>query len=79
MHRITVDMQMSSDDALATVVAALRAMPDVTLSEPARPAERHLLVIVESDDPDAVDIAREIAWQFDPLAIQHSLHLDVAS
>lgn len=79
MHRVTLDMQMSSDDAFNTVVNALGAMPDVGLDAPSSTADRHLMVTIQTDDPDVVEIVREITWQFDPLAIQHSLHLGVAS
>lgn len=79
MPRVTLDLQMSSDDALTTVVTALQAIPDVTVSAGTLIGERHVTVTVQSDDPDAVEIVREITWQFDPLAIQHSLLLDEAS
>lgn len=79
MHQVTLDMQMSSDDAFATVITALDALPDVGLGTPSPRAERHLMVTINTDDPDVVEIVREITWQFDPLAIQHSLHLGVAS
>lgn len=79
MHQVTLDMQMSSDDAYATVVTALHAIPDVDLESPSWIADRHLMVTIQTDDPDVVDIVREITWQFDPLAIQHSLHLGIAS
>lgn len=79
MHQVTLDMQMSSDDAFDTVVTALHAIPDVGLDTPSWIEERHLMVTIHTDDPDVVDIVREITWQFDPLAIQHSLHLDIAS
>ncbi|MFI5425809.1 hypothetical protein [Aeromicrobium sp. UC242_57] len=79
MHQVTLDMQMSSDDALATVVTALHAIPDVGLDAPGQAVDRHLMVTIVTDDPDVVDIVREITWQFDPLAIQHSLFLGVAS
>lgn len=79
MHQVTLDMQMSSDDAFATVVMALDAIPHVGLDSPSWIAERHLMVTIQTDDPDVVDIVREITWQFDPLAIQHSLHLGIAS
>ncbi|WP_456697564.1 hypothetical protein [Aeromicrobium sp. P5_D10] len=70
---------MSSDAAFDTVVTALHAIPDVGLDTPSWIEERHLMVTIHTDDPDVVDIVREITWQFDPLAIQHSLHLGIAS
>jgi hypothetical protein len=75
MHRVVLNMQMSSDEAYATVRTALGAIPDITIDAPGWDHNRHLVVTIESDDPDAVDIVREITWQFDALAIQHSLHL----
>ena len=79
MQRVTLDLQMSSDDALATVRTALHAIPGVTFGTPEPVGDRHLAVTVVTDDPDLVEIVREITWQFDPLAIQHSVQLDAAS
>ncbi len=75
MHRVVLNMQMSSDDAFATVSTALGAIPDITIDAPGWNNNRHLVVTIQTDDPDIVDIVREITWQFDALAIQHSLHL----
>lgn len=75
MHRVVLNMQMSSADAFSTVSLALGAIPDITVDAPGWNNNRHLVVTIESDDPDVVDIVREITWQFDALAIQHSLHL----
>ena len=75
MHRVVLNMQMSSDEAFSTVSLALGALPDVTTDAPSWNSNRHLIVTIESDDPDVVDIVREVTWQFDALAIQHSLHL----
>ncbi|MGA8986874.1 hypothetical protein [Aeromicrobium sp.] len=75
MHRVVLNMQMSSDEAFTTVSLALGALPDVTIDAPGWGDNRHLIVTIDSDDPDVVDIVREITWQFDALAIQLSLHL----
>ena len=75
MHRVVLNMQMSSDDAITTVSTALGAIPDITIDAPDRYNNRHLVVTIETEDPDVIDIVREITWQFDALAIQHSLHL----
>ncbi len=75
MHRVVLNMQMSSHDAFSTVSLALGAIPDITIDSPGWDNNRHLVVTIETDDPDVVDIVREITWQFDALAIQHSMHL----
>ena len=75
MHRVVLNMQMSSDEAFATVKLALSAIPDVSLTVARWRGERHLEVVIESDDLDAVDIVREIVWEFDALATQHSVRL----
>ena len=75
MHRAVLNMQMSSDEAFHTVALALGALPDLTIDAPGWNNNRHLVVTIETDDPDIIDIVREVAWQFDALAIQHSLHL----
>jgi len=79
MTTVTLVMQMSSDDALATVVTALHAMPDVSLGAPGWTTHRQLVITISTVDPDTVDIVREIIWQFDPLAMQHSVDLYDAS
>ena len=51
------------------------SVPDVVVEAPQHNPDRHLVVVIETDDPDVIDIVREITWQFDALAIQHSVHL----
>jgi hypothetical protein len=75
VHRVVLTLHMSSDAAFSTVRTALGAIPDITLESPTWGDSRHLVVAIETDDPDIVDIVREITWQFDALAIQHSSHL----
>ncbi len=79
MQTVTIVMQMSSDDALATVVTALHEMPAVFVGTPGRSVFRQLVITIETNDPDMIDIVREIVWQFDGLAIQQSVLLDNAS
>ena len=76
MRTATLVMQMSSDDLLATVVTALHAMPAVCLGAPAWTRSRELIITVETSDPDMVEIVQEIVWEYDALAVQHSLVLD---
>lgn len=78
MQTATLVMQMSTDDALATVVTALHAMPSITIAAPAWTTYLQLVITIDTADPDTVDIVREIIWQFDPMASQHSVHLDIA-
>ena len=79
MQTVTLVMQMSSEEALVTVVTALHAMPTVYVVAPAWSTHRQLVITVETSDPDMLDIVREIVWQFDGLAIQQSVLLDNAS
>lgn len=72
MHRVTLTMELSGDDAYFAVEQALSAMANVTV---ARLPERQISVTIETDDPDLVDIVREIAWEYDPAAVQQSLEL----
>ena len=76
MHRVTLTMELSSAEAYVAVEQALGAMADVTLE---RLPDHHLNVTIETDDPDLVDIAREITWEYDPTAVQHSLVLAYVS
>ncbi len=78
MQTATVVMQMSSEDALATVVTALEALAPVTVDAPPWATYRQLVITIETSDPDMIDIVREIVWQFDGLAIQHSVLIDHA-
>jgi hypothetical protein len=68
-------MELSSDDAYVSVQQALDAMPNVTLTRVAGDHRPHISVTIDTDDPDLVDIVREIAWEYDPTAVQHSLQL----
>lgn len=70
METVTLVMQMSTDDGWATVVTALQEMPGVELRSAAPTTSRELHITVGTDDPDLVDIVREIVWQFDELATQ---------
>ena len=79
MDAVTLVMQMSCPDALATVVTALREMPGVVVRTSDATDRRELLITVSSDDADLVDIVREIVWQFDELATQRAAYLDAAS
>ncbi len=72
MHRVTLTMELSGEDAYTAVEQALSAMDNVTI---ARLPQRQILVTIDTDDPDLVDIVREIAWEYDPTAVQQSLHL----
>lgn len=72
MHRVTLTMELSGDDAYFAVEQALSAIANVTLT---RLPEHQISVTIETDDPDLVDIVREIAWEYDPAAVQHSLEL----
>ncbi len=72
MHRVTLTMELSGEDAYVAVEQALSAMDSVTL---ARLPQHQILVTIDTDDPDLVDIVREIAWEYDPAAVQQSLHL----
>ncbi len=77
MHQVTLTMELSNDDAYVAVEQALSAMSNVTLK---RLPRRQLDVVIETDDPDLVDIVREITWEYDPGAVQQSLTLsDVSS
>lgn len=73
MHRVTLDMELSSDDACLSVEQALQTMAHVNLRRVAGDRGPHLTVTIDTDDPDLVDIVREIAWEYDPTAVQHSL------
>ena len=75
MHRVTLDMELSSDDAYVSVEQALDAMPNVALARTPGDRGPHITVTIDTDDPDLVDIVREIAWEYDPTAVQHSLVL----
>lgn len=75
MHRVTLGMELSSDDAYVSVEQALAAMPNVTLGRTTGERGPNITVTIETDDPDLVDIVREIAWEYDPTAVQHSLQL----
>jgi len=72
MHRVTLDMELSCDDAFASVEQALGGMLGVHLSR--HPSDRgsRIMIAIDSDDLDVVDIVREIAWEYDPKAVQHS-------
>ena len=72
MHRVTLTMELSSDGAYIAVEQALSAMANVSL---ARHAGCEIDVMIDTDDPDLVEIVREIAWEYDPAAVQHSLSL----
>jgi len=72
MHRVTLTMELSSRDAFTTVEQALSAIAHVSL---VRLPKKHIQVTIHTDDPDLVDIVREIAWEYDPAAVQHSLLL----
>jgi hypothetical protein len=72
MHRVTLTMELSSKDAFTNVEHALSAIAHVTLE---RLPKKHIQMTIETDDPDLVDIVREIAWEYDPAAIQQSLML----
>lgn len=78
MDAVTLVMQMSCPNALATVVTALREMPGVVVRNTGGTDRRELLITVSSDDADLVDIVREIVWQFDELATQRAAYLDAA-
>ncbi|MEO6605746.1 MAG: hypothetical protein ABIN55_09040 [Aeromicrobium sp.] len=69
---MTLTMELSSDDAFTAVELALTAMANVSLK---RLPGRNVDVRIDTDDPDLVDIVREIAWEYDPAAVQHSLSL----
>ncbi|MCW2800231.1 MAG: hypothetical protein JWQ70_1703 [Aeromicrobium sp.] len=75
MHRVTLDMELSSEDAYVSVEQALAEMPNVALTRVAGDRGPHISVTIDTDDPDLVDIVREIAWEYDPTAVQHSLQL----
>lgn len=75
MHRVTLDMELSCDDAYVSVEQALTAIPNVTLTRAPGDRGPHINVTIDTDDPDLVDIVREIAWEYDPTAVQHSLQL----
>ncbi len=76
MHRVTLDMELSSGEAYDNVEQALLTLPNVTLKRTeVGDGGPHLTVTIETDDPDLVDIVREIAWEYDPTAVQHSLRL----
>jgi hypothetical protein len=75
MHRVTLGMELSSDDAYVSVEQALAAMPNVTLACTAGERGPNITVTIDTDDPDLVDIVREIAWEYDPTAVQYSLQL----
>lgn len=75
MHRVTLSMELSSNDAYVSVAQALDAMANVTLTRAAGDSGPHITVTIDTDDPDLVDIVREIAWEYDPAAVQHSLRL----
>lgn len=72
MHRVTLTMELSSKDAFTTVEHALSAIAQVSLE---RLPEQQIKVMIDTDDPDLVDIVREIAWEYDPAAVQQSLLL----
>ncbi len=72
MHRVTLTMELSSDDAYFAVEQALSVLPEVTIE---RLPRQRIDVTIETDDPDLVDIVRELAWEYDPSATQHSLQL----
>lgn len=72
MHRVTLMLELSSDDAYISVEPALSVLSEVSLQ---RLPDRQLNVTIETDDPDVVDIVRELAWEYDPGAVQHSLQL----
>jgi adenosine deaminase len=65
-------MELSSEDAYFAVEQALSAIENVTFK---RLPKHQINVTIQTDDPDLVDIVREIAWEYDPAAVQHSLLL----
>ncbi|WP_344771523.1 hypothetical protein [Aeromicrobium panaciterrae] len=69
---MTLMLELSSDDAYISVEPALSVLREVTLE---RLPGHQLSVTIETDDPDLVDIVRELAWEYDPTAVQHSLQL----
>lgn len=65
-------LELSSDEAYLSVEPALSVLSEVSLE---RLPDHRLIVTIETDDPDVVDIVRELAWEYDPTAVQHSLQL----
>jgi len=78
MHTITLVMELSSDDALATVVTAVQVVPDVRVGPPARTSVHQIVITIRTDDADVLDIVRELVWEFDPSATQQSVELSRA-
>lgn len=75
MTEIVLEMEFSSDERQDVVVEALTGMPGVSVAAQPWDRGRRRSISIETDDPDQVDIVREIAWQFDPDAVQHALHV----
>jgi len=75
MHRVRVGMQMSSRAALVEAATGLAVMPGLRVVRRRDRGRLYLEVVIATPDPDDVDIAREVVWQFDPEAVQESVHL----
>lgn len=75
MHRVGLDMELGSVEMVSVVAAGLDGMDGVRVLRKLSLGERRVQVIISTDDPDDVEIARELAWQIDPTAIQHAVLL----
>ena len=60
---------------VGTVVIALDGVDGVRVLPKASLGDRRVQVIISTDDPDDVEIARELVWQIDPSAIQQAVLL----
>lgn len=75
MHRIRLDMEMSSMEHIHAASTGVSTLLDVRLLHRPVLGPTRVEVIIATDDPDDVEIAREIVWQFDAGAVQHALTL----
>ena len=73
MCQVTLGMELSSGPVVPLVAAAVTSIDGARLMRVPAVAPLFVEIRVDTEDPDVVDIVRELCWDVDPRAAQQGV------
>lgn len=73
MCQVTLGMELSNGPAVPLVAAAVKVVDRVRLMRVPAISPLFVEITIDTEDPDMVDVVRELCWEVDPHAAQQGV------
>lgn len=79
MCQVTLGMELSNGPVVPLVAAAVKSIDGARLMRVPAIAPLFVEITIDTEDPDVVEIVRELCWDVDPAAAQQGVTVAACS